>query len=148
MKFDKETQTRILRVAADRSEGKSIDDADERIAEIMDLHPEFDEVWGMGEMAVYPQEIDGKIVNPFVHIVLHVMIDKQIQDEAPEFVSESYKNLVEIGMNEHEALHGIMGSFGDLHFGSFRRGDTFNNLEYEERLRNIEKAAQKQANEG
>lgn len=148
MNFDKDTQTRILRVAANRLGGKDIDEIDERIDVIMDLHPEFDQVWEMGEMAVYPQEIDGKIVNPFVHIVLHVMIDKQIQDEAPEFVAGSFKKLVEIGMEEHEALHGIMSSFGDLHFGSFRSGDTFNNLEYEERLRLIERAARQQASEG
>ncbi len=148
MKFDKETQTRILRVAADRSEGREIEEVNARIADIMDLHPEFDQVWDMGEMAVYPQEIDGKIVNPFVHIVLHVIIDKQINDEQPEFVAESYKRLVEIGMEEHEALHGIMSSFGDLHFGSFRSGDTFNNMEYQERLRLIERAAERQANEG
>ena len=141
MRFDKETQTRILRVAADRSEGKNIEEVDERIAYVMDLHPEFDEVWEMGEMAIYPQEINGMIVNPFVHIVLHVIVDMQIQDEAPMFVEEAFHNLIELGVDEHEVLHKIMASYGDLHFGSFRRGDTFSTLEYEERLRNLEKAA-------
>ena len=52
MQFDKETQQRILRVAGQRIEGQDIDEIDERIAHVMDLHPEYEEIWKMGEMAV------------------------------------------------------------------------------------------------
>ena len=55
MQFDKETQTRILRVASDRHQGLDIEELDERIEYVMDLHPEFDDIWKMGEMAAYPQ---------------------------------------------------------------------------------------------
>ena len=41
MQFDKETQTRILRVASDRQQGRSLEELDERIGHVMDLHPEF-----------------------------------------------------------------------------------------------------------
>ena len=78
MDFDKETQVRILQVAAGREEGKTFEELDERIAHVMDLHPEFDEIWKQGELAAYPQEINGQVVSPFVHTVLHVTVDKQI----------------------------------------------------------------------
>ena len=78
MDFDKETQVRILQVAAGREEGKTFEELDERIAHIMDLHPEFDEIWKQGELAAYPQEINGQVVSPFIHTVLHVNVDKQI----------------------------------------------------------------------
>ena len=122
MEFDKETQTRILRVASDRQQGRDIEELDERIAYVMDLHPEFEEVWGMGDMAAYPQEINGQIVSPFVHTVLHTIVDSQIRTEQPEFVVVTCNRLRGQGMEEHEALHAIIAVYADLHFSSFRQG--------------------------
>ena len=134
MQFDKETQTRVLRVAGQRLGDGDIDYVDERIAYVMDLHPEFDAAWEMGEMALYPQEIDGAVINPFVHTVWHVMVDKQIQDEAPEMVAETLKRLMDEGMKEHDALHAIIGVYADLYYSNFRKGDSFSNLDYEANL--------------
>lgn len=137
MQFDKETQQRILRVAGQRIEGEDIDEIDSRIGYVMDLHPEYEEIWKMGEMAVYPQEIDGKVVNPFVHTVLHVTVDKQIVEEVPEFVSENYHRLKKDGGEEHEVLHAIIGVYAELYFRNFRRGDTFSNLDYQAQLEQL-----------
>lgn len=134
MQFDKETQTHILRVAGERVGGGDIAEVDERIAQVMDLHPEFDATWEMGDMALYPQEIEGQIINPFVHTVWHVMVDKQIQDESPEFVAETYNRLMEGGADSHDALHAIIGVYAGLYYGNFRKGDSFSNLEYETQL--------------
>lgn len=137
MQFDKETQTRILRVAGERIGGDDIDEIDQRIAQVMDMHPEFDAAWEMGDMAIYPQEIDGNVINPFVHTVWHVMVDKQIQDEAPEFVAETYNRLITEGLGSHDALHAIIGVYANLYYGNFRKGDSFSNLDYESRLSQI-----------
>ncbi len=134
MQFDKETQTRILRVASDRQQGREIEELDERISHVMDLHPEFEEVWSMGEMAAYPQEINGEIVSPFVHTVLHTIVDSQIRTEQPECVEKTFKRLSEQGMSEHEALHAIIAVYADLHFSSVRQGSPFDQLDYESRL--------------
>ena len=134
MQFDKETQVRILRVAYDRHQGKDIEELDARIAHVMDLHPEFEEIWTMGEMAAYPQEINGQIVSPFVHTVLHTIVDSQIRTEQPEFVIKAFNKLREQGMEEHEVLHAIIAVYADLHFSSFRQGKPFDQLDYESRL--------------
>ena len=134
MQFDKETQVRILRVASDRHQGKDIEELDARIAHVMDLHPEFEEIWTMGEMAAYPQEINGQIVSPFVHTVLHTIVDSQIRTEQPEFVIQAFNKLREQGMEEHEVLHAIIAVYADLHFSSFRQGKPFDQLDYESRL--------------
>ncbi len=134
MQFDKETQVRILRVASDRHQGKDIEELDARIAHVMDLHPEFEEIWTMGEMAAYPQEINGQIVSPFVHTVLHTIVDSQIRTEQPEFVVKTFNKLREQGMEEHEVLHAIIAVYADLHFSSFRQGKPFDQLDYESRL--------------
>ena len=134
MQFDKETQVRILRVASDRHHGKDIEELDARIAHVMDLHPEFEEIWTMGEMAAYPQEINGQVVSPFVHTVLHTIVDSQIRTEQPEFVIKAFNKLREQGMEEHEVLHAIIAVDADLHFASFLQGKPFDQLDYESRL--------------
>ena len=134
MQFDKESQTRILRVASDRHQGLDIEELDERIAYVMDLHPEFDEIWKMGEMAAYPQEINGQIVSPFVHTTLHTIVDGQIRTGQPEFVVETFNRLREQEMEEHEALHAIIAVYADLDFSSLRPGNQFDQLDYESRL--------------
>ena len=144
MQFDKETQTRVLRVAGDRSEGKNIDEVDERIAFVMDMHPEFDSAWDMGEMAIYPMEIEGKVVNPFVHTVLHVIVDKQILEETPEFVAEAYQKMIEAGVDSHEVLHSLIGVYAEIYFGQMRKGDMFSNVDYQERLRKLVRQAEQE----
>lgn len=134
MDFDKETQVRVLQVAAGREEGKTFEELDQRIAHVMDLHPEFDEIWKQGELAAYPQEINGQIVSPFVHTVLHVTVDKQITLERPEFVVAAYNRLRSQGMVEHDALHAIIAVYADLHFSSFRQGKQFDTLDYQSQL--------------
>lgn len=137
MQFDKETQARILRVAGERIGGDGIAEVDRRIADVMDMHPEFDAAWEMGDMAVYPQEINGMVINPFVHTVWHVMVDKQIQDESPEFVALTYQRLMKEGLDSHDALHAIIGVYADLYYGNFRKGDSFSNLDYEANLERL-----------
>ena len=148
MDFDKDTQSRILAVAQSRSEGKNIAEHDQRIVDIMDLHPEFDEIWKMGELASYPQEIDGMVVNPFVHIVLHLIVDRQIENESPELVAETFHRLKDEGMEEHESLHSIIAIYADLYFSNFRKGGTFSYLDYETRLANIAVAQEDDEAEG
>ncbi|MBC8288247.1 MAG: DUF1841 family protein [Nitrospinae bacterium] len=134
MNFDKETQVRILRVASDRHQGREVEELDARISHVMDLHPEFEEIWSMGEMAAYPQEINGQIVSPFVHTVLHTIVDSQIRTEQPEFVVEAFNKLRKQGMEEHEVLHAIITAFAELHFSSVRQGRPFDQLDYQSRL--------------
>ncbi len=137
MDFDKESQSRILAVAQSRIEGQSVAEHDQRIVDILDLHPEFDEIWKTGELATYPQEIDGMVVNPFVHTVLHLIVDRQIETESPELVAETFHRLKDEGMEEHECLHSIIAIYADLYFSNFRKGGTFSYLDYETRLANI-----------
>lgn len=134
--FDKESQRRLFKVASDRAKGVAIEEYDERIAHILDMHPEFDSIWEQGEMmATIPQEINGQIVNPFVHTVLHAIVDKQVAEESPEFVAETHRRLQQEGLEEHEALHVIISIFADIYFTSVRRGGgQFDHLEYESRL--------------
>lgn len=137
MDFDKDTQVRILAAAQDRINGKSPSEENQTIFDIMDMHPELDAIWKMGEMAAYPQEVDGMMVNPFVHTVLHLIVDRQIETESPEYVAETFARLRDEGMDEHECLHAIIAVYADLYFSNFRKGGSFSYLDYETRLLNL-----------
>ena len=69
--FDKESQTRVLKIAEMQAAGKVLEGEDLRIGQVLAMHPEFEPLWKQGELACYPQELNGKMVNPFVHVVLH-----------------------------------------------------------------------------
>jgi hypothetical protein len=136
--FDKESQARILKVAEQRREGQEIEENDERINFVMDMHPEYDELWETGELACYPQEVGGKIVNPFVHTVLHVRVDRQIVIESPPFVAETKIRLEEAGMAPHEALHVIIKEYANIYFDNFRKDRGFDELAYHKILSSLD----------
>ena len=132
--FDKESQSRVLRVAEMRLAGQELEEDDIHIGQAMDMHPEFDPVWEEGELACYPREIESKVINPFLHIVLHVRVNRQIQNEEPYFVPIAYKRLIGQGLDSHEGLHVIMGEYADIYFATFRKGGSFDNLAYQSRI--------------
>ena len=132
--FTKESQSRVLKVAEMRADGQEVCEEDIHIVEAMNIHPEFDGIWQEGELACYPREIGGKVVNPFVHLVLHVRVNRQIQNEDPYFVSIAYRRLTGQGSDSHESLHAIIGEYADIYFETFRKGESFDNLAYEARV--------------
>lgn len=136
--FDKETERRIFRVAEARTKGEPLHDGlDQLVSEVMDLHPEFDELWPQGDVALIAQPVNGQIVHPFVHVVLHGIIAGQLHHENPEFVKETQQRLMASGLDEHESLHTIMSVYGDLYFRGVRQEGEFDQWEYSTRLSQI-----------
>jgi hypothetical protein len=127
MLFDADLLEHIRQVSR---EGVSSDD-DRVIADLLLMHPEFDPIWNDPEVdPTKPREIGGEIVNPFVHIALHLIVGKQIRQGAPSQSKKAYLHLVERGENDHGALHLIMGWYGKLYFESVRRSDSFDEARY------------------
>ncbi len=138
LRFDKETEQRVFRVAEARAQGKPQQDGiDELISQIMDLHPEFDELWPEREGALIAQPVNGQMVHPFVHVVLHGIIAGQLNNAHPEFVKDTQLRLMASGLDEHESLHTIMSVYGDLYFRGVRQEGEFDEWEYYTRLSQI-----------
>ena len=94
MLFDSDLLEHIRLVS---SAGVTSDD-DRVIADLLHLHPEFDSLWNDSAIdPTRPQEIGGDMVNPFVHIALHLIIGKQIRQGMPAQVKKAYLHLVERG---------------------------------------------------
>jgi hypothetical protein len=100
------------------------------IAEAIGQHPEFTPFWSQGEQAFQPQEIEGYIVNPLVHVGLHVATEKQLADETTLEASETLSALMKAGMTRHEAIHKIAALWGDHYFRSIRRGNPMDQIGY------------------
>ncbi|MDA8060006.1 MAG: DUF1841 family protein [Leptospirillum sp.] len=127
--FDRENQWRFSSIAQRKKTGP-LEGEDQSIAELMDLHPELDPFWELGEGSASPQEVDGVIVNPFVHLMFHLQVQNQIEKEYPPEVKMAFLRLVEQGLSDHDALHAIISVFADIAFRATRRAQTFDETEY------------------
>ncbi|MFQ5543014.1 MAG: DUF1841 family protein [Nitrospiria bacterium] len=117
--------------------GETLTDDAALIADAMKEHPEFDPIWPEGEMALHPQEVGNTIVNPLIHTGLHVIVQKQLQNQSPEEVSIAFNTLLENGVSEHEAKHQLGGLWGNLYFQSIRQGAPLDDWTYIQSLRGI-----------
>ncbi len=138
--FTMQTLSRYAQISRQIQEGSPLSGDESIIAGVMKKHPEFDKFWGEGETALHPQEIDGYVVNPLIHAGLHVIGEKQILDRTPEEVESTLEALLERGIDRHEAMHQIIGIWGNLYFKSIRGGGSLYEWEYIELLNSLRRS--------
>lgn len=129
--FSKEALGLYKKIIEKMKAGEALSDDAALIAEAIGQHPEFTPFWSQGEKAFQPQEIDGYIVNPLVHIGLHVATEKQLADETTPEVSDALAALLDEGLSRHEAIHKIAALWGDHYFRSVRRGSPMDQTAYQ-----------------
>lgn len=137
MLFDKDNQWRFTTIARRRLETTEFEGEEALIAQAMDLHPELDPIWELAELSATPQEVNGTVVNPFIHTALHVLIEKQLEEKSPPEVADTLQGLTEQGVERHEAVHAIASVYAELYFTSFRRGNSFEETSYVELLKQL-----------
>ncbi len=128
--FDKNDQWRFTNIAELKKNRAVLEGEDALIAEMMNWHPEFDEIWPLGEFSSQPRNIKGQMVNPFIHTALHVIVEQQIIQELPPEISTSFKKLLSPGQDRHEASHQIGTIYARQYFDSFRQGQPFDEATY------------------
>jgi hypothetical protein len=135
--FDRDNQWRFTTIAKKRRQADPLEGEDALIAQAMDLHPELDPLWELGERSATPQEVNGTVVNPFIHTALHVLIEKQLTDESPPEIVDTLTALLRRCVDRHEAVHAIASVYADLYFTTFRRGQQFEEGTYVELLKQL-----------
>lgn len=84
-------------------------------AQLIDKHPEyhalFDDPEGNQDKDFAP---DGKVVNPFLHLMMHLTIEEQISIGQPQGIREQFVRLTQKYESEHEAQHAIMDCLGEM----------------------------------
>lgn len=137
MLFDRDNQWRFTTIAKKRRQTVPLEGEDALIAEAMDLHPELDALWELGELSATPQEVNGTVVNPFIHTALHVLIEKQLASKSPPEVAATLSALRQRGIDRHETVHAIASVYAELYFTTFRRGQHFEETTYVELLKQL-----------
>ena len=54
------------------------------------------------------------MVNPFLHLMMHLTIEEQISIGQPHGIREQFARLTEKYQSEHEAQHAMMDCLGEM----------------------------------
>lgn len=101
-----ETLARAGRIAlrnlwARRDERDELADPERALLAVMERHREYRPFWEGAE----PEDAD----NPFLHVTLHQLIDKQVATDHPRGTRETFTRLVAEGLDPHEVEHRLIG---------------------------------------
>jgi hypothetical protein len=96
----------ICRIWESVKRGEQLDGEEKRIADVLSEHPEYEDAWKMGDLLV-DIENDNGASNPFLHIHLHLIVDKQIDEGTPPEVARVARELMDAGKSRHEVVHAI-----------------------------------------
>ena len=117
-------------------EGRALSREEKRFADAMRAHPEHHNTWEFSDVVgPAPYEIDG--VNPFMHIVAHVIIETQLDEGSPPEAAKALERLRGNGMDRHQAVHQIAGLMFELMFPILKEGKAFDSERYRKRLRRL-----------
>ncbi len=77
-----------------------------RLARVMLEHPEYSAAWE-SESSASEQDYTIGGVNPFVHVTMHVAVERQIDADDPPETAATLARLTAAGLDRHEAVHRI-----------------------------------------
>jgi hypothetical protein len=82
--------------------------------DIMLQHPEYHALMDQpdaGAEREYPPE--GGVVNPFLHMSLHLAVAEQLSIDQPRGIATAYRELAARKGSEHDALHAVVECLGE-----------------------------------
>ncbi len=88
---------------ARRDEKETMHPTERRLLELLETHREYRPFWEGAEPG--PDE------NPFLHVVMHEVIDRQVAKDDPPGTREAFEALVAAGIDPHDAQHRILEVF-------------------------------------
>ena len=86
--------------------GETLGGEDLFFYQAMAAHPEYTDFWEHAA-ELGDREVEADRVNPFLHVSLHAVIERQLVDRNPPEVDQALFRLTRAGMDRHEALHRI-----------------------------------------
>ena len=99
-------------------------------------HPEYTEFW---EHAAEfgDKEIEVDRVNPFLHVSLHSVLERQLAEHNPPETEQALFRLTRAGLDRHESLHRIAGLLAELISETVHQGKASGLDTYRRRLRSL-----------
>jgi len=109
---------------------------EELLAEQLQAHPEFSYVWENDEMLEHAFDPERE-ENPFLHISLHVMLERQINMAEPPCVRQAVERLEARGEDPHEVRHAILRVFVEELWTLLARKERFDVERYHDRIEKL-----------
>lgn len=94
----------LRRLWEGRDERERLAEPERRMLAIMDEHREYRPFWDGAEP-------DDATDNPFAHVTLHQLVEKQIATDDPAGTRAAFEALLAAGHSHHDALHRLMESW-------------------------------------
>lgn len=86
-----------------RDERDAMHPTERRLLALLETHREYRPFWEGAE--------PGPGENPFLHVVMHELIDRQVAKDDPSGTREAFERLVGDGLDPHDAQHRILEVF-------------------------------------
>lgn len=84
-------------------------------AQLIGKHPEYHAILNDSEKSQDKDfATDGSVVNPFLHLMMHLTIEEQISIGQPHGIREQFARLTQKYESEHEAQHAMMDCLGEM----------------------------------
>jgi hypothetical protein len=98
-----------------RHAGELLSPLEDLTAQLIAKHPEFHELFNDPERNQDKDfTADGNVLNPFLHLMMHLTIEEQISIGQPQGIREQFERLTRKFESEHEAQHAIMDCLGEM----------------------------------
>ena len=115
---------------------ESLSKEDQLLVEIMQLHSQYYDLWErLDEVSDEELERDG--TKPVLHVLIHQIIENQIDAQDPPETAETLEQLMQQGLTRHEAVHKIgavlIGDISEM----MQHRQTFDNQRYVQSLRQL-----------
>lgn len=127
--------------------GGELEEEDARLAEVLDQHPEYYDVWKDRE-SLEPGTVDEEGVNPYVHVATHTVVENQLAEGDPPETREALEALLEAGYSRHDAIHGIGAVVVREIYGILKEERCFDREAYIASLRDLIQTGKSQARRG
>jgi len=98
-----------------RRAGELLSPLEDLTAQLIDKHPEFHQLFSDPEKNQDRDYApDGNVLNPFLHLMMHLTIEEQISIGQPHGIREQFARLTQKYESEHEAQHAMMDCLGEM----------------------------------
>jgi hypothetical protein len=98
-----------------RRAGELLSPLEDLTAQLIDKHPEFHQLFSdPGKNQDRDYAPDGNVLNPFLHLMMHLTIEEQISIGQPHGIREQFARLTQKYESEHEAQHAMMDCLGEM----------------------------------
>lgn len=110
-----EARTFLFEAWRKRQAGEVLSPLEDLTAQLIDKHPEYHALFSDPESNLERDFApDGSVVNPFLHLMMHLTLEEQISIGQPHGVREQFARLSEKYQSEHEAQHAMMDCLGEM----------------------------------